>query len=55
MGNELDWSAIDKLVPLLGIVDVEAFLYQLRALRDHVYRIRKAEADEAARRAQAGR
>lgn len=31
----LDWQALPYVVEMLGIVDVEAYVYQLNALRDH--------------------
>lgn len=39
MGGMIDWSAIGLLVNMLGIDDVERFVYALAARRDQIARI----------------
>ncbi len=34
MGGEINWTAMDPICELLGIVDVERLLMQLVAIRD---------------------
>lgn len=42
MGCELDWSALDPIVELLGIDDVPLLVAHLRAIRSHTDRLREA-------------
>lgn len=36
MGAELDWSALPYLVESLGVKDVDVFVAELAAMRDHM-------------------
>lgn len=36
MGGQIDWAALPVIVELYGIADVEIFITQLVAIRDHL-------------------
>lgn len=43
MGGSIEWAALDLMVELHGITDVETFISELIAVRDHA--TRQAEND----------
>ena len=36
MGAQIDWSALDAVTELLGVTDIERFVFLLAALRDQL-------------------
>jgi hypothetical protein len=36
MGGQIDWAALPVIIELYGINDVEVFIAQLAAIRDHL-------------------
>lgn len=42
MGGEINWNALPVLVDVYGIADMEMFLAELVAIRDHFRRLKDA-------------